>query len=179
MLSINRNCGPPKNMIWYQPSCEPAPVWPAPRIPSKYDSTSQDCGRSNVHTLCSNTCLLRKILSSIIVQPKNLKSDESITKRLLKRVSKSIQRIGHKILKSKPCNSQRPNERSMQKQPKTKGDSNITSIRTGATGSNTSVAAIRGTNAIQWSGIQCPHGGKLHTWRRVNCECVLFWSICR
>ena len=110
MLSTNRNCGPPKNMIWYQPSCEPAPVWPAPRIPSKYDSTSQDCGRSNVHTLCSNTCLLRKILPSIIVQPKNLKSDESITKRLLKRVSKSIQRIGHKILKSKPCNSQRPNE---------------------------------------------------------------------
>jgi hypothetical protein len=62
------------------------------------------------------------------VQPKNIESNESLTKRIFQRVSKSIRRIGHEIFKPKPCNSQRTYEtakkciRRTQKQVKTKGD---------------------------------------------------------
>ncbi len=79
-------------------------------------------------------CKRRYIRPSINVQPKNLKSDESIAERLLKGCPNLSEELVTKKLNSSPAmakgHMKRPKKgiRSTTKQVKTKGDSNVMSI---------------------------------------------------
>jgi hypothetical protein len=82
----------------------------APQFPASTTPQAKDVDVAMFTHFVRTRANAVKFSHQSMCNPKNLKSDESLKERLFKRVSKSVQRIGHKILKSKPCNSQRPYE---------------------------------------------------------------------
>jgi hypothetical protein len=124
----------PRTGYIISPVASQPPYGPRPAVPKDYNPARQERGGSHVHTLRQNTCKCRYICPSINVQPKNLKSDESIEERLLKGCPNLSEELVTKYLNPSPATAKghmkRPTKgiRSTTKLVKTKGDSNGTSI---------------------------------------------------